>query len=124
VESVFDSLRIPVDSSLANNSLTSSCPRWLSGYECGRAPKQKHQHSRRQKVTIRNLLHFHQHISQYTSPSPSCFFHFFYFKLFNNSFHFMSSPWLISSLATASFVMYSEVLSWLPIHTFLLVTVY
>ena len=46
-------------------------------------------------------------------PVPSIF----YFKLFTNSLCFMFSPWLISSLATASFVMYSEVLSKLVAHT-------
>lgn len=71
MESVFDSLRIPVDNSLANNSLTSSWPRWLSGYECGRAPPRRgeimSQHSRKPKVSIKKN-HFHQHISLFLPP--------------------------------------------------------
>lgn len=97
MESVFDSLRIPVDNSLANNSLTSSWPRWLSGYECGRPPREKYRYSRRLNVNIKNLLqllsaHLTTHFSlcllllffylKKKKNSLSTFYFFFFFTVF------------------------------------------
>lgn len=123
MESVLDNLRIPVFSSLANNSFTSTCPRWLSGYEWGRAPGEEHRHSRWQEVSIRNWLHFYRYISQHNFPVASHFFHFLFQIIYQLSV--LSSVWLIFSLATGnlhnkispSFIMYSDVLSKLVAHT-------
>lgn len=85
MESVFDSLRIPVDNSLANNSLTSSWPRWLSGYECGRPPREKYQYSMRLNVNIKNLPQLLSHIWQHIFPYVFYYF-FFFFNFFLHLF--------------------------------------